>query len=247
MNNLVSVITPSYNSSKFIAQTIESVLAQTYENWEMIIVDDASPDNSNEIIEEYCKKDTRIKLTKLKKNCGPAMARNRAIEEANGRYIAFLDSDDIWLPKKLEKQIQFMKANNLAVTYSAYHTIGENGSRINTRKAKSEIGYKDMLKSNQIGNLTGIYDCKKIGKYFMENVAYEDYVLWLKLIKDVQYSKGLLEPLAEYRISANSLSANKFKALKRQWNIYRKIEGLDMYKSIYYFIHYLLNALMKRW
>ena len=109
MNDLISIITPSYKSERFIAQTIESVLVQTYKEWEMIIVDDVSPDNSNEIIEEYCKKDSRIKLIKLEKNSGPAVARNRAIEEANGRYIAFLDADDLWYPEKLEKQISFMK------------------------------------------------------------------------------------------------------------------------------------------
>lgn len=113
MNELISIITPSYKSEKFIAQTLESVLSQSYQNWEMIIVDDVSPDNSNEIIEDYCKRDNRIKLIKLEKNSGPAVARNRAIEEAKGRYIAFLDADDLWKPEKLEKQINFMKEKKL--------------------------------------------------------------------------------------------------------------------------------------
>jgi glycosyltransferase involved in cell wall biosynthesis len=121
----VSIITPSYNSEKFIKDTIGSVLSQTYKNWEMIIVDDVSPDNSNEIIEEYCKKDSRIKLIKLAKNSGPAVARNRAIQEAKGRYIAFLDADDLWKSEKLEKQIKFMTDNDLAFTYSSYDLLDE--------------------------------------------------------------------------------------------------------------------------
>ena len=125
--NLVSIITPSYNSLKFIAQTIESVISQTYQNLEMIVIDDNSPDKANEIIEEYCKKDSRIKLIKLEKNVGPSNARNKGIEESRGKYIAFLDSDDIWLPTKLEKQIKFMQDNDLAVTCSSYHTIDEDG------------------------------------------------------------------------------------------------------------------------
>jgi glycosyltransferase involved in cell wall biosynthesis len=127
VKNLVSIITPSYNSAKFIGKTIESVLDQIYQNWEMIIVDDVSPDNSNEIIEEYCKKDTRIKLIKLEQNSGAAVARNRAIKESKGRYIAFLDADDMWKPEKLEKQIEFMRKNNYAFTYTAYEKIDENG------------------------------------------------------------------------------------------------------------------------
>jgi teichuronic acid biosynthesis glycosyltransferase TuaG len=246
VHDLVSIITPSYNSSKFISQTIESVLSQTYQEWEMIIVDDASPDNANEIIVKYIKKDSRIKLAKLEKNSGPAVARNRATEEAKGKYIAFLDSDDIWLPNKLEKQIKFMNHNKLAVTYCSYKTIDESGGLINTRIVKNHITYQDMLKSNHIGNLTGIYDCKKLGKYYMDNIGHEDYTLWLKIMKDVKYTKGIAEPLAKYRILDNSISTNKIKALQWQWYIYQNIVGLDIFRSAYYFIWYAYYALKKR-
>lgn len=244
--NLVSIVTPSYKSSEFIVQTIESVLVQTYENWELLIIDDCSPDNSNIIIEEFQKQDNRIRLIKLEKNSGPANARNEGIKQAKGRYIAFLDSDDIWLPQKLEKQIRFMNENNLSLTYSAYETIDENGNYINTRNIKRNITYKNMLKSNQIGNLTGIYDCEKIGKYYMYDVGHEDYTLWLKIMKDVKQTIGITEVLAKYRIVKSSISSNKFKVLGWTWNIYRNIIGLNFFKSLYYFIHYIYYSIMKR-
>ena len=142
LNNLVSVITPSYNSERFISQTIESVLNQTYQKWEMIIIDDVSPDNANAIIEEYIKEDTRIRLIKLEKNSGPAVARNRAIEEAKGRYIAFLDADDLWLPEKLEKQMAFMTKYNLDLTYSSYKLIDEDNNDLGIFKTKENISYE---------------------------------------------------------------------------------------------------------
>ncbi len=244
--DLVSIITPSYNSSKFISQTIESVLSQTYQNWEILIIDDNSPDNANTIIESYRQEDNRIRLIKLEKNIGPARARNIGIKEAKGKFIAFLDSDDIWLPLKLEKQIKFMTDNNLSLTYCAYNTIKENGTKINTRFIKEHITYEDMLKSNRIGNLTGIYNCKNLGKYYLDNVGHEDYTLWLKIMRDLKKTRGINEVLAEYRILSSSISSNKFKVLKWTWNIYRKNVGLGILKSSYYFIYYIFYSIMKR-
>lgn len=246
MNSLVSIITPSYNSEKYIASTIESVLNQTYESWELIIIDDKSPDNANKIIESYSKKDNRIKHIKLLENAGPANARNKAISEAQGKYIAFLDSDDIWLPQKLEKQISLMEEEGLLLSYSAYHTIDENGTRINTRNVKEYIDYTDMLKSNHIGNLTGIYKCSELGKVYMDNVGHEDYTLWLKIMKKIGSTRGIVEPLAEYRVFSNSISANKFKAMSWTWNIYRNVVGLNLFSSSYYFLHYVYYSLKKR-
>lgn len=213
---LVSIITPSYKSEKFISQTIESVLAQTYQNWEMLIVDDASPDNSNEIIEEYCKKDSRIKLIKLEKNSGPAVARNRAIEEAKGRFIAFLDADDLWKPEKLEKQIKFMKEKDCALSYSAYETMSEEGVPQNKfLNPPLKISYEDLLKSNYIGCLKSIYDIQKVGKVYMPLIKKrQDYGLWLRILKKTEFAYGLNEPLAIYRIMSDSVSSNKFKLLR---------------------------------
>jgi len=246
VNNLVSIITPSYKSEKFISETIESVLSQTYQNWEMIIVDDCSPDNSNKIIEEYCEKDDRIKLIKLEKNSGPAVARNRAIEEAKGRYIAFLDADDLWKPEKLEKQLLYMNENNLAFAYSSYDLIDENNNNIGTFITKEIITYEDMLKTCSVGCLTAIYDTKKLGKVYMPNILKrQDYGLWLKILKKIDSTKGILEPLAIYRIRKDSVSSNKIKAAQYQWKIYREVEKLNFFQSIYYFIHYAYNGVIK--
>ena len=246
MKDLVSIITPSYSSEKFISATIESVLNQTYKNWEMIIVDDCSPDNSNEIIESYMKKDSRIKLIKLEKNSGPAVARNRAIEEAKGRYIAFLDADDLWISDKLEKQIDFMQKNDLIFTYSAYKLIDENDNYLGEFIPPEIVSYYSILKTNPIGCLTAIYDTQKLGKICMPNVLKrQDYGLWLKILKKIKQTKGILEPLAIYRLRKNSVSSNKFKAAQYQWKIYREVEKLNVLKSIYYFTHYAIKGILK--
>ena len=242
----VSIITPSYNSEKYISETIESVLTQTYKNWEMIIVDDASSDDSLQIIEQYAQKDDRIKVIKSKQNMGPAKARNRAIEEAKGKYIAFLDSDDVWFPEKLEKQIKFLTENSLVLTYSAYETMDEDSKYINTRDIQTTITYADMLKSNHIGNLTGIYDVDFFGKKTMKEHGHEDYILWLELMKQVESTKGIPEPLAKYRIVSRSISSNKLKVIKWQWKIYRDIEKLGLFQSAYTMIWYVFYALKKR-
>ena len=246
MKNLVSIITPSYNSKQFISETIQSVLNQTFQNWEMIIVDDMSIDNSNSIIEEYIKKDFRIKLIKLEENSGPAIARNRAIEESNGRYIAFLDADDIWEPFKLEKQIQFMQENNLALSYASYYLIDEKGNQLGTFITKSRVDYFNLLKTNSIGCLTAIYDTDKLGKAYMPNIIKrQDYGLWLKILKETDYAMGILEPLASYRIMRNSVSSNKFIASQYVWKLFREVERLNIFQSIYYFCFYTYYGFKK--
>jgi len=243
-NNLVSIVTPSYNSAKYISQTIESVLNQTYQNWEMIIVDDLSSDNSIDIISKYL--GDRIKLIQLEKNSGSAVARNRAIEEAKGRYIAFLDADDIWLPNKLEKQIEFLDRYKLAFTYSSYYLIDEDGNDLGIFKTEESITYRSILKTNPIGCLTAIYDTEKLGKVFMPNIRKrQDYGTWLKILKKIETSQGILEPLAKYRILKNSLSSNKFKTAQYQWKIYREVEKLNIFQSIYYFLNYAYYGFQK--
>ncbi|WP_299238949.1 glycosyltransferase family 2 protein [Sulfurihydrogenibium sp.] len=244
--DLVSVIMPNYNRAKYISEAIESVISQTYPIWELMIIDDCSTDNSVNIIEEYVAKDERIKLIRLPKNSGPAIARNTGIEVASGRYIAFLDSDDVWLPYKLEKQVKFMRENNLSLVYSAYYIIDKYGFVKGIRNIKEKISYKDLLKTNWIGNLTGIYDAQKLGKVFMENVGHEDYVLWLSILKRIDYAFGINEPLAKYRVLPNSYSSNKFKSIKSMWNIYRSIERLDLLHSIYYLGNYIYYGIKKR-
>ena len=242
----VTIIMPSYDSEKFIIESIESVLAQTYSNWELIIVDDCSPDDSNKIITKYVDSDGRIKLIKLQKNSGPAVARNTAIEAASGRYIAFLDSDDVWLPNKLETQINFMHDNDLAFTYSSYRLVGEDNEHLGVFITKDKISYFDILKTCSVGCLTAIYDTKKIGKQYMPLILKrQDYGLWLKILKLIGETKGISEPLATYRIRKNSVSSNKVKAAKYQWKIYRDIEKLSFLKSLYYFVFYAYNGVTK--
>ncbi len=246
--NLVSIITPSYNSAKFVSQTIESVLAQTYIKWEMIIVDDVSPDNSNKIIEEYIKKDSRIKLITLENNSGPAVARNRAIEEANGRYIAFLDADDLWYPEKLEKQIGFMKANNYELTYTNYETMDESGNKLDSLLiSPSKLNYKQLLKSNRIGCLSAIYDTKGIGKIYMPLIKKrQDYGLWLRVLKKIDYAYNVNEVLGTYRMMSNSVSSNKIDLLKYNYALFREHEKFSVLKSLYYLGWNIYIKVMKR-
>ena len=235
-----------YNAEKFIGKTIESVLAQTYQNWEMLIMNDVSTDNSLAIVSLYAKKDERIKIVNTEKNVGVVKGRNFLIDLASGKYIAFLDADDYWHNEKLEKQIKFMKEKNASISCTEYTRVKENEEKINDVIIKEEISYNDMLKNNYLGCLTVIYDAKKIGKrYFKELEKNEDYVLWLEIVKDVNTIYGLKENLAYYRVLDNSRSSNKVKTAKVRWEIYRKIEKLSLLKSIYYFLHYAIRAVLK--
>jgi cellulose synthase/poly-beta-1,6-N-acetylglucosamine synthase-like glycosyltransferase len=213
----------------------------------MIIVDDVSPDNSNEIIEKYSKKDSRIKLIKLEKNSGPAVARNRAIQEAKGRYIAFLDADDLWKSEKLEKQIKFMKEKNCALSYSIYETMSEEGILHHKYiKPPLKISYNDLLKSNYIGCLTAIYDTQKVGKIYMPLInKRQDYGLWLKILRKSDFAYGIDESLAIYRIMSNSVSSNKLKLLKFNYKLFREHENFSIFKSFYYLGWNILIKVLK--
>ena len=242
----VSIIVPMYNAEKFIGKTIESVLAQTYQNWEMLIMNDVSTDNSLAIVSLYAKKNERIKIVNTEKNVGVVKGRNFLIDLASGKYIAFLDADDYWHNEKLEKQIKFMKEKNASISCTEYTRVKENEEKINDVIIKEEISYNDMLKNNYLGCLTVMYDAEKIGKrYFKELEKNEDYVLWLEIVKDVNTIYGLKENLAYYRVLDNSRSSNKVKTAKVRWEIYRKIEKLSLLKSIYYFLHYAIRAVLK--
>ena len=242
----VSIIVPMYNAEKFIGKTIESVLAQTYQNWEMLIMNDVSTDNSLAIVSVYAKKDERIKIVNTEKNVGVVKGRNFLIDLASGKYIAFLDADDYWHNEKLEKQIKFMKEKNASISCTEYTRVKENEEKINDVIIKENIFYNDMLKNNYLGCLTVMYDAEKIGKrYFKELEKNEDYVLWLEIVKDVDIIYGLKENLAYYRVLDNSRSSNKVKTAKVRWEIYRKIEKLSLLKSLYYFLHYAIRAVLK--
>ena len=242
----VSIITPSYNTSKFIEATIKSVLDQDFESWEMVIVDDNSSDGSPEIIKRYAAKDSRIILIENKENTGAASARNLAIQQSKGRFIAFLDSDDLWLPNKLSMQVNFMLENNFGFTYSAYDKINESGERIGQIQVPSQVSYHELLKTCSIGCLTAIYDTTVLGKVYMPIIdKRQDYGLWLNLLKKLSYAYGIQEVLAIYRVRNNSISSNKFIAAKYQWKIYREIEMLLLLSSIKYMVTYTLHGILK--
>lgn len=246
MNLLVSVITPCYNSKKFISQAIESVLAQSYRNWEMIIIDDASTDGSDSIISSYTQKDNRIKFVMSPKRAGPGAARNSGIKKARGRYIAFLDSDDYWASDKLAKQIRFMQSNQLAFSYTSYKLSDENNRDLGVFVSKSNVDYKTLLRTNSIGCSTVIYDAEKLGKLYMSDMSrQQDYILWLNILKQIKYAQGLPEALSCYRLHQGTLSGNKLQTAKDQWLVYREVEKLGALISCYYFIHYLYNGLIK--
>lgn len=242
---LVSIITPCYNAQKTIAQTIESVLSQSYENWEMIIVDDCSSDGSRGIIENYMVQNYKIKLIANSANKGVAESRNIAIRKAKGKYIAFLDSDDIWMSQKLEKQISMMHEENILLCYSAYEVIDEHGELTGYFSVPTRVSYEDMLKTSSIGTLTMIYDAEVLGKYYLKELGHEDYVLKLEILKKIPYAKGIDKSLAQYRIAKNSLSSNKLKAAQWQWYIYREVERLSLWKSCYFFTNYIYKGFMK--
>ena len=248
MNKLVSIITPSFNSSRFIDSCIDSVLNQDYKDWEMLIVDDCSQDNSREIILSYAKRDHRIKYFFLEKNIGAAEARNVAIRAAKGRYIAFLDSDDMWYFNKLSHQIQIMRKCNFAFTFTSYDVIQEeNTNIINTINVPSKIGYHGYLKNTIIGCLTVILDKEETGDFEMPNInSSHDMALWLLIMRRGITAHGINLSLSKYRLLSSSNTANKFKAAKDVWLVYREIEKLNFIYSAICFIFYTFNAIRKR-
>lgn len=243
---LVSVITPLYNCSKYLEQTIQSVLSQTFQNWEMIMVDDCSTDNSVEVIQSFVEQDSRIRLIQLSENSGAAVARNTAIEAAQGRYIAFLDSDDLWLPHKLETQLQFMQDKDIAFSYSAYEKADEQGQSLGLIGVPEKVNYDQLLKCCVIGCLTAIYDTHKLGKVYMPLIRKrQDFGLWLRLLRKVDYAYGIQQPLAQYRVRSGSISSKKSNAAAYTWRLYREVEQLNLLKASYYFSHYAVRGVLR--
>lgn len=245
--DLVSIITPSYNSIPYIKYTIESVLSQTYKEWEMIIVDDCSTDKSVHYIEGLCKKDKRIKLFANKTNLGAAETRNKAINEASGEYIAFLDSDDLWKENKLELQLKFMKERNSCFSYTMYDWIDEESKQLRSAfDLPLKVNYWETIKHNKIGCLTVIFKKSCFDSYMMPNIRNrQDFGLWLKLLKQCEYAECLPVNLASYRIRKNSISRNKVKLVKYHWNLYRKIEKHSSVTSLYLVIYLLVAKIFE--
>ena len=249
MNNsqLVSVIMPLYNSERYVAAAIESVLAQTYTNWELLVVNDGSTDRSVEIVTEYTQKDSRIHLLNNEHPNGmPSAPRNLGISKARGRYIAFLDSDDLWFSHKLTQQLPFFQDERVGVVYGDYEKMDENGRR-NGRVvlAPMHATYKSLLAGNVIANLTGIYDSAKVGKVMIQHMHHEDYVMWLTILKQGFVAQNTGTIVGAYRIRRSSMSAQKMQAATWQWDVYRKSEHLSLLRSLYYMTCYAVKATAK--
>lgn len=246
-NNLVSIIMPVYNSSKYLQSSVQSVISQSYPNWELIIINDCSTDESEAIIQSLAKKDYRIKSLKLNVNSGVAKARNVGIALAKGRFLAFLDSDDLWHPEKLTKQVNFMLEKDLVFTHTSYQLITDSGKKKKIVESKyNELNFKKMLGANQIGCLTVMIDLSKIAKPVFPSIRHEDYALWLEILNKNHIKANLLkETLAYYRITPGSVSRNKIKSILWVWNIYHNYLKINTFKSSYLMLVFIKNMIYK--
>lgn len=246
---LVSVITPVYNAERFIRDTIDSVLAQTYTDFELILVDDQSTDSSVEIIKGYQAQDERVKLIQLEQNSGAAVARNSGIEAAKGQYIAFIDSDDRWSENKFAKQLAFMKNNDYSFSYTNFALVNEEGELLKESvDLPKSLNYEGLLKNTAIACSTVVIDRNQVGDFRMPLVRKgQDTATWLMLMRETGVTAyGVEDVLNYYRQVEGSISSNKIGALKRTWNTYRNLEKLPLFKCIYYFSLYVFNAIRRR-
>lgn len=247
-DELVSIITPMYNGEKYIGQTIESVIAQTYPHWEMIVINDGSKDKGAEIVAEYAQKDSRIKLLS-QKNAGSAAARNNGIRTAQGRYIALLDADDLWEPIFLDSQLSLMKETGALLVYGSHKRIDKHNKEcLRPFLVKGKVTYQDLLRTCSISCLTGLYDSSVYGKFYLREdlkSLRDDYMYWLDIIKKVKVAHANPKVIASYRILQSSTSRNKKKVVKSQFHIYYKKEKLGLFKSGFYLSTWAINGFIK--
>ena len=247
VNTLVSIVMPLYNAERYVGRAIESVIAQTYPAWELIVVDDCSTDASVQVVRKYVDVDQRICLVQNPTpSGGPTFPRNKAIGLAKGRFIAFLDSDDIWLPTKLEEQLPLFADEDTWVVFSYYKKMDEDG-HVHKRVVRSpaRLDYNKLLKGNSIGNLTAIYDTQKAGKHYFLRVGHEDYVYWLHILRQGGYAVNTQKVHGIYRLLCGSVSSNKLKAILWNWRIYYDVEGLGILRALYCFSCYARFGLKK--
>jgi glycosyltransferase involved in cell wall biosynthesis len=247
MDGLVSVVMPVYNAAVWLPRAIESLKAQTYRDWELLAVDDGSRDASLAVLQDYAGSDARVRPLPQPVNGGVAAARNAGIAAARGRWIAFLDADDAWLPEKLALQIADVRARDLSISYTAYQRVDEQGAPLSEVVPPAEVDHAAMLRSNHIGNLTGLYD-RRLGVMQFRRIGHEDYVFWLELVR--RAGRAACVPggraLALYTVRGGSVSANKLRAAGWQWRIYRDVEGLGLWRSARLMLDYVRHALGKR-
>lgn len=242
---IVSVVMPLHNAAPYLEQAIQSVIDQSFEDWELLIVNDASTDDSMAIVEKMCSIDDRVKVFSNDISQGAAFSRNRAIDMAQGRYIAFLDADDFWRREKLETQINFMQLNNYVFTYSAYDRVDANNHTLMTLSVPATINKKSLLTQKRIGCLTAVYDVNYFGKIKMPLIKKrQDLGLWLKLLSMTPTAHGIDNVLASYRIHDKSMSANKLSAAWYTWRLFRDFEKMSLVSSVYYFSWYATGRLL---
>lgn len=240
----VSIVTPCFNSEKFINSVYSSILSQTYTNWEWLVVDDNSSDETAEILIKIVRSDSRVKFFSNTTNKGAGVSRNTAIKHASGRYIAFLDADDLWHPQKLEKQIAFMQKNDIALSYTQYQKFNNSGD-LGLVIPPNIVSYNELLYSNVIGCLTAVYDVHQLGKRYMPLIRKrQDMGLWLSILKDIPKAYCLQENLAKYRIDSG-MTKNKLTVLGYQWRFYREVVGLSIFRCTYTFLVYAYKGFIK--
>lgn len=244
---LVSIVIPVYNAAKCITDTVQSVRSQTVHNWELLLVDDGSTDRSVEIMQEF--ENDNIRIIRQENSKSAALARNRGIQEARGRYLAFLDADDLWAPDKLEKQLAFIQEQEAAFTFTGYEFADEEGIGVQKIvRVPAKLSYKAALKNTTIFTSTVMFDLTKISKeeIMMPNVPSEDTATWWRILKSGYTAYGLDESLTLYRRGTGTLSSNKIIAVKRVWNLYRNVEHLSIPRSCYCFCFYAVRAVIRR-
>ncbi len=251
MKDLVSIIVPVYNANKYIEDTVMSVVAQSYANWELLLVDDGSTDGSKETIERLAKEDTtnRIKVLLPDEHGTAARARNFGLKNATGRYIAFLDADDLWEKDKLSKEMQYMQENNVGFVFTGYEFANEHGvGSGKVVKVPRTLSYRQALKNTTIFTSTVLFDTTIIDKELivMPEIKSEDTATWYRILRNGHVAYGLNENLVKYRRVANSLSSNKLEAIRRIWNLYRKAEKLSLIYSTYNFVFWAVRAVLRR-
>lgn len=248
MDGLVSIITPAYNAERFVGETMESILHQTYPHWELLIIDDGSRDSTPEILKRYAAKDSRI-IPIRQENAGSAAARNTGIRQAKGRYIVLLDADDLWEPDFLEKQLKFMAEKNALLVYSSFKRINEQGKEIlKPFVCRPQVTYKQMLITNHIQCMTGVYDTSKYGKIYLREELKsmrDDYAYWVDIIKNTGIAYGNPEVLASYRIFTGSTTGKKTKLIRIQYQFYRKHLGLGVFRSLFNTLYWGVAGVFK--
>lgn len=244
----VSIVMPSFNSSNFIAEAIESVIAQSFPDWELIVVDDASKDGTAELVKERYGHESRVSVHELKVNQGAAVARNTAIEAARGRFVAFLDSDDLWAPNKLAVQIPLLASSDACLAFSRYELLaGGLGARSRTASVPERLVYKDLLRSQPVGCLTAVYDTEKTGKVYMPDIRMrQDWGLWLRLLRAGGWGLGIQQSLATLRLHNGSLSSNKLRATYFNYKLLREEGQLSPFAAAWGVGSHACEALFRR-